>query len=586
MHVLRRAEPLLILLIAAGILLPLSPIYRPIPSDDPSVYLYVGQRMLEGGVPYLDAWDHKQPLTYFLFALGQAISPHALWGMWLIELVFLCAAGIFGLRLLEKLTPHPVGFVSTALALLALTPILWGYSLEELALPFQILTLYALARILLTGRADKQLLFYTLIGALTAACFFLKQSLVAAGVSALIYLVLRMFALREWRILRGLAAALGGFCATAALVILYLALNGALPAYRDAAFGFNLLYSNLGPLERFNALLDTLERMANYPALFIAFALWITCAAAAFLQAGPCIAGWITRRAAPPLLIAAGAGLVLLSLVGELDGLNPGLGLIQVLLILGGSLLFAAGWLLRSTRLSAKVNAWLHAAPLLPPVSAVSLRLAFIQLAAIYFPISLLLITLSGRDYVYYFILLIPASWLVFGMGSGLLLESGFSARAGKLVLLAFALALAYNPALFLVDQYRAQPDNALPEIAAYIQKNTRPDQTILAWGKDTTYVYYSANRRAPSRYFYQAALTLDAYNARYGATAQLIRDLQANPPALFLFPGASLQPGECSLPTSTQAPGINSIDEVFQFFCQRYTFAEEVDGFQVYQQR
>ena len=146
MPMLRRLEHLLILLIAAGILLPHSPIYRPVPSDDPSVYLYVGQRILDGDIPYRDAWDHKQPLTYFIFALGQAITPHSLWGMWLIELLFLSTAGIFGLRLINKFSPRPIGFLSTGLALLALTPLLWGYSLEELALPFQMLTLYALAR--------------------------------------------------------------------------------------------------------------------------------------------------------------------------------------------------------------------------------------------------------------------------------------------------------------------------------------------------------------------------------------------------------------------------------------------------------
>ena len=287
MPMLRRLEHLLILLIAAGILLPHSPIYRPVPSDDPSVYLYVGQRILDGGIPYRDAWDHKQPLTYFIFALGQAITPRSLWGMWLIELLFLSTAGIFGLRLINTFSPQPIGFLSTALALLALTPLLWGYSLEELALPFQMLTLYALARSLSARRESEALAFYGLIGLLTAVCFLLKQSLIAAGISVLVYLILRMLTLREWRILRGLAAAAAGFGAVTGLFIAYLAINGALPAYLDAAFGFNLLYANLGPQERFTALLDTLEGLAGYPALFIAFALWIACAVAAFLQAGP-----------------------------------------------------------------------------------------------------------------------------------------------------------------------------------------------------------------------------------------------------------------------------------------------------------
>ena len=174
-----------------------------------------------------------------------------------------------------------------------------------------------------------------------------------------------MLVLREWRILRGLAAAAAGFGAVTGLFIAYLAINGALPAYIDAAYGFNLLYANLGPQERFTALLDTLEGLAEYPVLFIAFALWIACAAAAFLQAGPLIARLTSRRASPTLLISAGAGLGLISLAGELDGLNPGLGLVQVLLLFASGLLIAVGLLLRRARLREKTAAWLRQLPCL-----------------------------------------------------------------------------------------------------------------------------------------------------------------------------------------------------------------------------
>ena len=583
MQMLRRLEHLFIVLIAAGILLPLSPIYRPVPSDDPSVYLTVAQRILDGGIPYRDAWDHKQPLTFFIFALGQAITPHSLWGMWLIELLFLSTAGVFGLRLMEKLAPRPVGFLSSALALLALTPILWGYSLEELALPFQVLSLYALGHILTAKRESDHLAFYALIGVLTGVCFFLKQSLVAAGVSVLIYLFARMLIRREGRAaaIRGLATAAAGFGVVAGALIAYLGVNGALADYRGAAFDFNFLYANLGPAERFSALLDALESLSGYPTLFLTFVLWITCAAAAFLQAGPLIASWIAQRAASSILIAAGAVMTLLSLAAEYDGLNPGLGLVQVLMLLAGGLLIALGLLLRSTRPRENAAAWLAAAPLLPGENS-SPRVAFIQLAAVYFPVALILMILSGRHYVYYLIALVPAGWLLTSLGCGLLLErsSAAYARASKLILCAFALALAYNPALLLASQYHAQPNPAPPEIAAYVQRNTRPDETILVWGKDTTYVYFTAGRKAPSRYFYQAALELEAYNREYGAAAELLRDLQQRPPALFLYSGEPTQPVACPLPVSNEE---NTAGAIYQFICDGYELADEVSGFQVY---
>ena len=46
---------------------------------DQSLYLYIGQRLLDGGVPYVDAWDQKPPLVYGIYA--------ALWIIWPYESV-------------------------------------------------------------------------------------------------------------------------------------------------------------------------------------------------------------------------------------------------------------------------------------------------------------------------------------------------------------------------------------------------------------------------------------------------------------------------------------------------------------------
>ena len=163
--------------------------------------------------------------------------------------------------------------------------------------------------------------------------------------------------------------------------------------------------------------------------------------------------------------------------------------------------------------------------------------------------------TLSGRDYVYYSIALIPASLLAIGMGGNLLLRSGSPAapRANAVIVLAFALALAYNPGLFLLGQYRAQRESPQPEIAAYVKQHTRQDESILVWGKDTTYVYFTAGRKAPSRYFYQAAIELESYNRAYGAAAELLSDMELNPPALFLIQSEPAPTGVCPLPVSAR---------------------------------
>src|SRR5579884_1769237 len=66
------ASIVLVLLVGLGVkepelLLPIGP--------DQGTYSYVGERILHGGLPYLDAWDNKPPATYYVHAAVQALVP-------------------------------------------------------------------------------------------------------------------------------------------------------------------------------------------------------------------------------------------------------------------------------------------------------------------------------------------------------------------------------------------------------------------------------------------------------------------------------------------------------------------------------
>jgi hypothetical protein len=39
---------------------------------DSSLFLYVAQRIQDGGLPYRDVWDHKPPLIYYFGVIGLA----------------------------------------------------------------------------------------------------------------------------------------------------------------------------------------------------------------------------------------------------------------------------------------------------------------------------------------------------------------------------------------------------------------------------------------------------------------------------------------------------------------------------------
>src|SRR5262245_5043963 len=55
------------------VLLRLPSLVQPMGADQ-ALYAYVGERILDGGLPYRDAWDQKPPAIHFLYAALRAVS--------------------------------------------------------------------------------------------------------------------------------------------------------------------------------------------------------------------------------------------------------------------------------------------------------------------------------------------------------------------------------------------------------------------------------------------------------------------------------------------------------------------------------
>ncbi|MBO7489159.1 MAG: hypothetical protein J6T88_02660 [Bacteroidales bacterium] len=67
-----------------------SPLYEHYPfwfHDDSGIFQEMGVCLLQGGTPYIDLFDHKGPILWFLQAFGLWISPH--WGLMVVQSIFL-----------------------------------------------------------------------------------------------------------------------------------------------------------------------------------------------------------------------------------------------------------------------------------------------------------------------------------------------------------------------------------------------------------------------------------------------------------------------------------------------------------------
>ena len=56
---------------------------------DHGIFAWIGDVINRGGMPYRDAWDMKGPLAYYVYAFSQWIFGHNMWGIRIIDCIFL-----------------------------------------------------------------------------------------------------------------------------------------------------------------------------------------------------------------------------------------------------------------------------------------------------------------------------------------------------------------------------------------------------------------------------------------------------------------------------------------------------------------
>jgi hypothetical protein len=259
------AVPLLVLL-ATLALVPNHPAGRA-PAEDTGVFLYAAERLLEGGAPYRDIWDHKLPGVYFVDAVGLALAGRV--GVWVVQLVFLIAAVLIGYQALRREFGDVPAFVGS-LAWLVASPRLFleqGQTnfVEFYALPLQLGALLLYASPLTSSRA-------LMIGLLGGAAVLFKPTLVG------IWLAIGAVTLVRQR-LAGIVpiAAIGlGAVLPLVLVAAWALARGILDLMVDQTLVYNRAYASFMPVEtRFEDLIGGLRLTLPSGLVLIAFAAWV-----------------------------------------------------------------------------------------------------------------------------------------------------------------------------------------------------------------------------------------------------------------------------------------------------------------------
>lgn len=260
---MRKAEWLLVVLVVGALVLATMAgnMVPRLPDRDAGVFLYAGQRILQGDVPYRDFWDHKGPAIFYINALGLIIGQGSEVGVWVLEGLAIGTAGILGYVLMRReFGSGPAALGSIAwLALLSYT-IRPGNYTEEFGLPIQFGALLLFSQFESGATSRKSLIG---VGSALGCLVLLRPNNGAVPLSILAFLLAdAVVPGRLGRRLADVATVVLGAGVVIGGVFAYFASQGALQDMWDAVIVYNAAYTRAGLSARVDAITEGLRLLS------------------------------------------------------------------------------------------------------------------------------------------------------------------------------------------------------------------------------------------------------------------------------------------------------------------------------------
>ncbi|MDP8206457.1 MAG: glycosyltransferase family 39 protein [Candidatus Electryonea clarkiae] len=261
---------------------------------DCAAYVFAGEIIRDGGVPYVDFWDQKPPLIYLINAAALEISNGNLWSVWVTSLLCLITTLLIGHFTIRRWLGNGAALIGSILFASSFIGVYAGGNLtESYALPFQ----WALLLIFITWlqkNSSNNLRTGLLTGILTALCFILRQNLIGTGLAvAITSLIIIIFnpkifgkdnssisknslPLPSETIFKILKYCFGGILGVLVVflpVLIYLLKTGSLAEFYECAFNYNFSYKT--DTDFFKRIYIHLPIFDYIPITVLAVLLWI-----------------------------------------------------------------------------------------------------------------------------------------------------------------------------------------------------------------------------------------------------------------------------------------------------------------------
>lgn len=275
-HHIRPTQWVLILLCIAALLLRLPSCFTPFWSLDEAVSACVANAILDGGIPYQDAIDHRGPVTYyaysiifFIFGQNNMIAVH--FGLFLLVacvgfLLYLC-----GVMIAERIAGLLAAafFFLLAFGLFGAKDVLAAHT-EYMIILFSTLAVYCFLRHLLYPDR-KWLLFVS--GMCYGLAFFAKQPALVDAFAVVCFLCAQMiFRKTTWQItMQRLSLLIAGSLSVSIVIIGFFFFRGGLQDFVFYFWTYNTKFyiTNAGFADRFNIMFDFFRYTFKYFTLFV-----------------------------------------------------------------------------------------------------------------------------------------------------------------------------------------------------------------------------------------------------------------------------------------------------------------------------
>lgn len=223
-----------------------SPLFDAPSSRDSGMFLTIGKYWSEGYLPYIDLWDSKGPIIFFVNALGYSIT-HSRLGVFIIQVLCLFIANLYHFKILLLQFKPKNAFIWTLLILLSLNYIYEaGDTVEEFILPLLSASFYYLYKWSLTmnSRSSHPPRYAFLYGAVLSFALFSRLTNAVGICMAVFFITVLLSARKQWgNLLLNIGLFLSGFILVAFPFVCYFLANNALGDMWYAMFTYNLEYA-------------------------------------------------------------------------------------------------------------------------------------------------------------------------------------------------------------------------------------------------------------------------------------------------------------------------------------------------------